>query len=317
MLKHKAILYVAAGALSFLLFLTPLIAAGGIIAVPVLAIHDVFTSIGDFIFGGDKTNDVVKIIQQYLDKDDTKKMIRKIYQPLIDKEKDKDIPLNWLVIPNLLAGIDPVTTDMVSHQIDIIKACDGVSAYIDKLRLKEPYKSGFGTISTTTIVGYINSYNSYLGQEDNIDVGNLAKEKFLYPLKKKAIVTSDFGARLPVTLPNGHVVSSTHTGIDLAYAGGNAKTCGVPIYAAMPGEVVANERTQSQAGANWGEIRYKNLDVLYLHLRDPFPYDVGTKIQKGQFVGYIGESGLATGCHLHFETHVDGKVVSPHKFLDF
>ena len=38
----------------------------------------------------------------------------------------------------------------------------------------------------------------------------------------------------------------------------------------MPGEVVANERTMSQAGANWGAIRYKNLEVWYLHMRIRF-----------------------------------------------
>ena len=50
---------------------------------------------------------------------------------------------------------------------------------------------------------------------------------------------------------------------------------------------------------------------------DLFPYDVGTQIKKGQFVGYIGSSGLSTACHLHFETHVNDKAVNPRNFLDF
>jgi murein DD-endopeptidase MepM/ murein hydrolase activator NlpD len=53
-------------------------------------------------------------------------------------------------------------------------------------------------------------------------------------------------------------------------------------------------------------------DTLYAHLLnyvdDLF---VGELIQKGQVIGYVGQSGLSTGPHLHFELHIDGVYQNP------
>lgn len=317
-LNWKIAVAIFSGLISLLLFISPLIVAAGVVAVPIVAINQLFQSIGDFVFGdNDLNNQVIQIIEKYLNQKETKEMIKKLYQPLINKQKD-EIPLHWLLIPNLLAGIEDVTADHINKQISLIIASDSdLETYINKLRKTDPWKNGFKEVTTTTIVGYINMFTNYLDQEGSIDIGDLKEEELLYPLKAKAIITSEFGQRWPVTLPNGQVVDQPHEGIDLAYGGGDAKTCGVPIYASMSGEVVANERTQGQAGANWGSVRFKNLDIWYLHLRYPFPYEVGTKIKKGQFVGYVGSSGLSTACHLHFETHVNGKSVNPRNFLEF
>lgn len=317
--KNKIVLIAVSAFLCIVMLFSPLIVAAGVVAVPVVAIHELFTSIGDFLFGDQNVdNEVVKLINHYLEQDETKKNIKEIYQSLIEKEKDVSISLNWLVIPNLLAGVEEVKKDMIQQQIDLVKTNENnLETYINQLREREPWKTGFANVSTTTIVGYINQFNSYLGQEESIDIGDLKEEEFLYPLVKRAVVTSEFGQRWPVILPNGQVVNQPHTGTDLAYPGGDATTCGVPIYASMPGEVVATEKTQSQEGANWGAIRYKNLEIWYLHLRDPFPYEVGEKIKKGQFIGYIGSTGLSTACHLHYETHVNGKAVDARNFLEF
>ena len=34
-------------------------------------------------------------------------------------------------------------------------------------------------------------------------------------------------------------------------------------------------------------------------------------VQQGQVIGYLGESGLATGPHLHYEVLVNGHFVDP------
>lgn len=296
-------------------FLMPVIIAASVVAVPVLAIHEIFSDIGDSMVNSE--NQVIELIDLYLKQDESKEIIKNNYEPLL-LNNDKNISLNWLVIPNLLAGIERVDSNLIQSQIDIISKNDlTLEEYIDLLRTLEPWKSAYGNISTSTIAMYINKYNSYLGQEGNIDVGDLAEEEFLYPLRTRAIVTSEFGQRFPVTLPNGQIVDSPHTGIDLAYNGGDKTTCGVPIYASMPGEVVATDKTINQAGAYWGGIKFKNLEIRYLHLRDPFPHKVGDTIAKGEFIGYIGNSGLSTACHLHYETYVNDKAINPRNFLDF
>lgn len=317
----KIITIIATAFLAILLFITPIVISAAVVATPVVVINNIFQSIGDFVFGdGEEDNEVIELIEKYFSLPETKESIRETYQPLIDEEKKVDIPLHWLVIPNLLAGIEEVTPALVRKQIKCMKKEDGLrelESYVNELRKEEPWKTGFGSVSTTTIVGYINQFTSYLGQEDSLDVGNLKGKEFAYPLKERALVTSEFGGREGVAIDP----QNFHYGIDLAYAGGAPKTCGVPIYAVQDGVVAESDQSQYGrnyfAGANGGIIRYENVDVWYIHERDPFPYAPGEKIKKGQFVGYIGKSGRATGCHLHLEIHVDGKAVNPRNFIEF
>jgi murein DD-endopeptidase MepM/ murein hydrolase activator NlpD len=37
----------------------------------------------------------------------------------------------------------------------------------------------------------------------------------------------------------------------------------------------------------------------------------GQRVGKGQVIGYVGTTGNSTGCHLHFETILDGSAVDP------
>ena len=37
------------------------------------------------------------------------------------------------------------------------------------------------------------------------------------------------------------------------------------------------------------------------------------KVEQGQTIGYVGSTGLATGPHLHYEFHINGKHTDPVK----
>ena len=55
-------------------------------------------------------------------------------------------------------------------------------------------------------------------------------------------------------------------------------------------------------------------DTLYAHMHKYVKnFRVGDRVRQGDIIGYVGKSGLATGTHLHYEFHVDGKHVDPLK----
>ena len=42
-------------------------------------------------------------------------------------------------------------------------------------------------------------------------------------------------------------------------------------------------------------------DFVYMHLREAALVDKGDKVKTGQLIGFVGDTGRADGCHLHFE----------------
>jgi murein DD-endopeptidase MepM/ murein hydrolase activator NlpD len=77
--------------------------------------------------------------------------------------------------------------------------------------------------------------------------------------------------------------------------------CGEMIVSATPGKVIYRG-TQSSAG-NYVVIRWKWLkqDYAYMHLQAPAAVQKKQRVTAGQFIGAVGDTGNAHGCHLHFE----------------
>ncbi len=77
--------------------------------------------------------------------------------------------------------------------------------------------------------------------------------------------------------------------------------CGTPVVAARGG-VVKFREFQSAAG-NYVVIDGARTDVDfgYMHLREAALVRVGERVRTGQPIGFVGATGRASGCHLHFE----------------
>jgi murein DD-endopeptidase MepM/ murein hydrolase activator NlpD len=77
--------------------------------------------------------------------------------------------------------------------------------------------------------------------------------------------------------------------------------CGTRLVAARGGKVLWN-RYQSAAG--WYVVisgRGVGRDYVYMHLQQRSPLREGQRVRTGQQIGRVGETGNASGCHLHFE----------------
>ena len=42
-------------------------------------------------------------------------------------------------------------------------------------------------------------------------------------------------------------------------------------------------------------------DYVYMHLQSRSPFHTGDRVQTGQMIGRVGDTGNAQGCHLHYE----------------
>jgi murein DD-endopeptidase MepM/ murein hydrolase activator NlpD len=87
----------------------------------------------------------------------------------------------------------------------------------------------------------------------------------------------------------------THQGQDVFAA------CGTPLVA-VHGGTIRYKAFQAAAG-NYVVLREDGTqaDYAYMHLRDPALVDRGARVTTGQLLGYVGDTGDADGCHLHFE----------------
>jgi murein DD-endopeptidase MepM/ murein hydrolase activator NlpD len=92
--------------------------------------------------------------------------------------------------------------------------------------------------------------------------------------------------------------------------------CGTPLVAARAGTVQA-AKTEAAAG-NYVVLQDADgSSYVYMHMRDAALVDVGESVLAGQVVGYVGETGRADGCHLHFERwaspgwYSGGRAVDP------
>ena len=94
-----------------------------------------------------------------------------------------------------------------------------------------------------------------------------------------------------------------HKGIDYA-----APT-GTPIRSAGDGKVVfAGVRN---GFGNVVMIQHGGVyTTLYAHM-SKISVKNGARVNQGQTIGAVGKTGLATGPHLHYEFHVNGKAVNP------
>lgn len=120
--------------------------------------------------------------------------------------------------------------------------------------------------------------------------------------------TSGYGSRA-VQCGASYCSSGFHYGVDLS-AG-----CGAGIYAASAGRVV-------YAGYNGGYGNYIKLDhgggigTGYGHIRPGGIFvGVGQWVRAGQLIASEGRTGNSFGCHLHFETYVNGFPVNPVPFM--
>ncbi|WP_307032753.1 M23 family metallopeptidase [Arthrobacter sp. B3I4] len=130
-------------------------------------------------------------------------------------------------------------------------------------------------------------------------------EGFLMAPLESLHESSPFGLR---TSPLSGSAGEFHWGQDYA------ADCGTRVYAADAG-VVRAVGWHPWGGGNRVEIDHGNgLITTYNHL-EAIAVKKGDSVRVGEVIARVGTTGSSTGCHLHFETILNGVHKDPHDWI--
>ena len=227
--------------------------------------------------------------------------------------------------------------DIRSHLLRFEKHTNTISDLVDELKpeVEELYELAAGTEETDEM------WN--LEEFDKVEYSELKKLKNVLPseiftikdLQRDIICTTntiktiknfiDVRSKVvrdtPSIVPNsGHITSlfgwrrspfghgrDFHSGIDIA------APPGTPIRATAPGTVVS---------AGWGggygnmiRIKHKyGFETVYGHCRS-MATSAGKNVRKGEVIGYVGQTGNATGNHCHYEVRLGNIPINPYPYM--
>ena len=116
-------------------------------------------------------------------------------------------------------------------------------------------------------------------------------------------ITSGYGMRMHPILG----VNRLHTGIDFESPEGEI------VKSTADGIVIEN--TMDSYRGQFVLIKHGDVfSTSYSHLQSATVKE-GDNIQKGQTIGYVGNTGLSKGFHLHYEVLMNGKAVDPKDYF--
>jgi murein DD-endopeptidase MepM/ murein hydrolase activator NlpD len=204
----------------------------------------------------------------------------------------------------------PIIDEMVrafANDVDFQRATqsgDSVTAFIADPDEVDPHPQLL--YATMNVRDQVFKYYRFQTPDDGLvdyyDENGRSVRKFLI---RKPIVggemTSPFGMRFHPILH----YSRMHTGVDWG------APIGTPIMAAGNGVIIKAEFTEGYGRRV--EIQHANGYVTTYNHMSGFARDVaaGVRVTQGQVIGYLGQSGLATGPHLHYEVIINGNFVDP------
>ena len=127
-----------------------------------------------------------------------------------------------------------------------------------------------------------------------------------YPVDSR-VITSGFGRRVhPV-----HGNNSFHGGVDLR------SPRGAPVYASADGIVEwAARHRESGLGKMIILIHNYGFTSTYAHL-DEIKVRVGQFVRKGELIGLVGNTGVSTAPHLHYEVRYLKRRLDPKPFMEW
>lgn len=161
---------------------------------------------------------------------------------------------------------------------------------------------------------YYDNIKNAIGQYQNKSGNNNSDTKgsgnFIWPVPGTTRISSPFGPRKAPTAG----ASTYHRGIDIP------ASKGTKVIASDSGKVVVTKTGYNGGRGNYIVIDHGNgIGTLYQHL-NKYVVSVGQSVKQGDKVAEVGNSGVGTGPHLHFEVQekfsgTKGTPVNPENYV--
>lgn len=132
-----------------------------------------------------------------------------------------------------------------------------------------------------------------------LSIDELSDYPVIFPVRKQLRVSSGLGLRI-------HPVSKVlhfHTGIDIP------KSEGTPVYATANGVVIG--KGYNSGYGNYIEVQHAGgFSSFYAHLSHVL-VNVGDTVYVAEQIANVGNTGVSTGSHLHYEIRKGEYVLNP------
>jgi murein DD-endopeptidase MepM/ murein hydrolase activator NlpD len=160
------------------------------------------------------------------------------------------------------------------------------------------FSNALGTFSN--IRNIIPEAKENIGAAEALQESSESNPSFIMPVDGE--ITSEYGERV-------HPVFKTvkmHTGIDID------SPIGTPIKSSTSGKVL--KVGEDSVNGKYVRVKSSKYEVIYDHC---YKINVkeGQNVKQGDILGEVGDTGLASGPHLHFEVQEDGKALNPMDLL--
>jgi murein DD-endopeptidase MepM/ murein hydrolase activator NlpD len=199
-----------------------------------------------------------------------------------------------------------VGTDLANTKVVSLPRSDGTRAK-DKQPKVKPSGTVVSIVRKGAVTGTIRVADTFGQVADSAASFTVGTKAQLREVQKQY----RFPVRGPHSYGDGLGAGRGHQGVDIF-----AK-CGTPLVVAHSGVVKAN--TYHGAAGHYVVIDGAGVkqDHVYMHLTKKSPLTKGMQVTTGQPLGFVGETGNASGCHLHFEIwggagwYTGGKPIDP------
>jgi murein DD-endopeptidase MepM/ murein hydrolase activator NlpD len=185
----------------------------------------------------------------------------------------------------------------IEKPVHIKKVAKKYGLTVDELKKHNPDKSlqGREWIFIPSKVGF-----AYFLRDTYVieDYGSLGTGRFMWPVPHFYKVSSHFG-------PRGR---KHHDGIDIP------APRGTPVIAVDDGVVIYSDDGIRGYGNMIVLAHGDDIFTVYAHNRKN-KVDKGNRVERGQLIAEVGNTGRSTGPHLHFEIRVKNKVRNPAQYL--